>query len=202
MSGFWDGLAKQIAGSQPWTSGKQTGTPSETCLEKSYGRQPWREEESRRAGWFSRITSSMLKNDPSPQAEIKQSKPAWISRSSWLDSDTKRRCTGAASRGRWPRRNVEILTNCGSMGSVKPKLPWSLIWQEMWTATRKISTGTSAAKERLGRTWPHCYQGRDLGEKRCAEDCVSQCTPPLFLYRKNTLRYSRHLRPVIKSRVM
>lgn len=41
---------------------------SGTCLEECRGRQPWRKKESRRAGWFSRITSAKLKNCLTPCA--------------------------------------------------------------------------------------------------------------------------------------
>lgn len=56
-------------GSQAWTSDQHILTCSGTCLEESPGIQHWKEDESGRAGWFSKttITSKHL-NSPSQLA--------------------------------------------------------------------------------------------------------------------------------------
>lgn len=86
---------------QPWTSGEQNLSSSGIYLEESQGAQPWREEVSRSFSWFSRITSSKLTNGLSRQAENQakaaRNLQAWT-KSSWLNSDIKRKRTRYGSR--------------------------------------------------------------------------------------------------------
>lgn len=50
-------------GSPRWVSAEQILVSSQISFEKSHGQHPWREEGSRKAGSFSRIISSRLRND-------------------------------------------------------------------------------------------------------------------------------------------
>lgn len=67
-SGFWKEKIRQKTGSQLWTL-EEILAFSEIHLEERYGIWSWREKRSRKAGWFSRITSSKFKNGPSWPAE-------------------------------------------------------------------------------------------------------------------------------------
>lgn len=97
---------------------------------------------SRRPVWYSKITSSKLKNSPSQWAGNQANVTGlhgWT-RSSWLNSNMKRKHTGAAKRGKWPRKNAETLAKYAEMGLGKPNWSWN------WGATLRVSTGTSAEK--------------------------------------------------------
>lgn len=56
----WEEGAGQKASSQALTSGEQTVTYSEVCLEKSHDKGLWREEGSRKPAKYSRITSTQV----------------------------------------------------------------------------------------------------------------------------------------------
>ncbi|GAB0184947.1 highly reducing polyketide synthase PKS6 [Grus japonensis] len=52
----------------PWTSGEQTLPSSGICLVEYHGTKPWREEGPKKAGYYSRITSSKLRSNASQQS--------------------------------------------------------------------------------------------------------------------------------------
>lgn len=61
-------------GTQPWTSGEEISACSRMCLEEFHNTSCWKQKESKRDGWFSRVTSSMFKNGLS-QWTVNQMQP-------------------------------------------------------------------------------------------------------------------------------
>lgn len=64
------------------------------------------------------------------------------------------------SRGKWPRRSIELLFDHASIWLGKPWLIWSRMWQKMRRETRKDSASKSAAEKQLGKTWTYCRMGQ------------------------------------------
>lgn len=99
---------------------------------------------------YSKITSSKLMNGPSQWAGS-HSKVAGVLRgwtkSSWQNSDIKRKHMEGESRDKWLRKNIITLSECAGMGLGKPKPVWSWICQVVRRATRK---------GRLEKVWA-CY---------------------------------------------
>lgn len=146
-SGCREGAKKQKAGSQPWTSGAQSLASSRTCLEEPYGKWSWREEGSRRAGWFSKWSNPKIKNELLLTSWKSSRKPTWIKSCSWQNSDIKKKGTRGRSRVRWPWRNSETQCEHAGKGLGKPKLIWSWIWWRNWRVTSKAFKGITAKME-------------------------------------------------------
>lgn len=105
---------RQIIGSRCWTSGERTLASSGTCLEEGPEMWAWKEEASRSACGFSRITFAKLRNWPSPfagnQVKLTEGLHGWV-RSSWQNSNIKRTASAKGrSRDRWPRKDIDILS--------------------------------------------------------------------------------------------
>ena len=154
--------AGQKAGSEHWTSGEKTLVSLGVCLEESHRLQP-QKEGSKRTGCSSRIISSKFENGPLWQAG-NQAKAAgglhgWT-RSSSLNSVTKRKLTGGGSRSTRSRRNTELFFKCVGMELRKPKPTWFWIQLGTWSATRKDSTSVLTAEGRLVKMRTHCWVGQ------------------------------------------
>lgn len=82
---------------------EQALASSGISLEEACEIQPWTKKESKKGGWFSRTTSCELQNGPSQyagsQAQTAGGPHGWT-RSSWLNSNMKRKCTRDGSRVR------------------------------------------------------------------------------------------------------
>lgn len=122
-----------------------------------------REEEARRAVWFSSITFSRLKSGPytcaRSQAMVAEGLHGW-KRSYWQNSKIEKETFKWWMRVRWGRRNIETLPKNAVIQLGKSKPAWSWIWSGIWRAAREVSKDTSAAKERLGKMCAHCWMSQ------------------------------------------
>lgn len=104
-SGQW---GRHTANSLPWTPGEQSLASSRHYSVESSGKEPWRGEGPKDAGWYSRITFSMLRHDASRQGGNWAKMPAglhgWVRRC-WANSERKKKLSEGGNEDRWLWRN-------------------------------------------------------------------------------------------------
>lgn len=135
----------------------------------STGKNPMREEGSRKAGWF--LSRALSKRNNSYVQEERQPRRNW---------NTKRKSIGSGSRVRPPRRTVETLSARAGMRLGKWKLSRCWIWIQNWTG--EISTDISAIKGSLGKTCPVTKHDRISDDKGHRRGWGTTCLFCLNLY--------------------
>lgn len=116
---------------------------SEICLEESRRLWPWRGvQESSLIFKIHLLQAQELSILTSWKSSKCDRRPAWISKEFLTELRHKKQVYRMWKQGRWPRRNIELLSDFTEVRLVKPVLIWYWIWQGSWRAAGKDSTST------------------------------------------------------------
>lgn len=120
-------------------------------------------------------------------------------RTSWQNSNIKRKHTRGWRREGWPWRNRDTLSEYAGKGLGKSKPIWSWIWQWMLRTMRRAFHRYISRKKRLRKTWAHCWTGQETWwQSTCRRLWYSLPSPSQPLLRRLTFRNPRSSRPVGK----
>lgn len=152
----------------------QNITPLEICLEKSHGRQPWREKESRKAPGLQAQQWSLPRSRTREGRRLR----GWA-RSSWLTREVSRRW----KEGQMAQENYRNSVWLWKDGVRKAKAQLGLNMETHVNTNMEGFHKDICSETKTRENVPHWWSGREpWWKKRCGEAWRSQSPAPFLLY--------------------